>query len=128
MNKVRQQMAKEAEAFIPTVRETYHIIQSYQFNRTEENETKLRLQLMHASREIQSFKPFLKRSWWAYFEILENQQCFSVRDVVCAFDAIIHQLHLRAGNKGVTDEAMCIDNLSPWSKEVRDFLDERRKA
>ena len=75
MNKIRQQMAKEAEAFIPTVRETYRIARA-----------------------------------------------------ICAFDCIVHQLHLRAGNKGVTDETVCLDNLSPWSREVRDFLDERRKT
>ena len=127
MNKIRQQMPKEAEAFIQTVRETYRIIQSYQFDRTEEKETKLRLQLMRASKEVQCFKPLLKSNWHAYFEVLEIQKSFSVGDAICAFDCIIHQLHLRAGNKGVTDETVCLDNLSPWSIEVRDFLDERRK-
>ena len=128
MNKIRQQMAKEAEAFIPTVRETYRTIQSYQFNRNEENETKLRLQLMRASKEMQCFKPLLRSNWHAYFKVLENQESFPVGDAICAFDCIVHQLHLRAGNKGVTDETVCLDNLSPWSREVRDFLDERRKT
>ncbi len=128
MNKIRQQMAKEAEAFIPTVRETYRIIQSYQFNRAEENETKLRLQLMRASKEIQCFKPLLRSNRHAYFEVLENQKSYPVGDAICSFDCIVHRLHLRAGNKGVTDETVCLDNLSPWSREVKNFLDERRKT
>jgi hypothetical protein len=128
MNKIRQKLVKEAEAFIPRVRETYRLIQTYQFSRTEENEIKLRLQLMRASREMQQFKPFLRMNWWAYFAIMENQERFCISDVICAFDCIIHQLHLRAGNRGVTDEAVFIDNLSPWNKEVKDFLNQRRKA
>ncbi len=128
MNKIRLWMAKEAEAFIPTVRETYRVIQSYQFNRTEENETRLRLQLMHTSREIRCFKPLLKSGWHVYFEVMENQELFPVGDVICAFDCIVHQLHLRAGNKGIATETFCLDNLSPWSKEVKEFLNERRKS
>ena len=119
-------MPRKIEAFIPVLRETYRLIALYQFRRNEENEIRLRLQLMRATREMQRFKPYLQRTTQSYFGILENQERFPTGDVICAFDLIIHQMHLRAGNKGLLREGAAYDALSPWSKEVRDFLDERR--
>jgi len=121
-------MPEEIEAFIPVLRETYRLIVAYQFSRSEENEVKLRLQLMRTTREMQKFKPYLQTKWLAYFGILENQQCFPIGDVICALDAVVHRIHLRARNKGLLRENAEYDALSPWSKEVKDFLDERRRA
>jgi len=119
-------MPRKIEAFIPVLRETYRLIALYQFRRNEENEIKFRLQLMRATREMQRFKPYLQRTTQSYFGILENQQRFTIGDVICAFDLIIHQMHLRAGNKGLLREGADYDASSPWSKEVKGFLDERR--
>ena len=121
-------MPGEIETFIPVLRGTYRLIAVYQFRRTEENEIKLRLQLMRATREMQKFKPYLQRRWLAYFGILENQQRFPIGDVICALDLLIHRMHLRAGNKGLLREGAEVDALSPWSKEVKEFLNERRRA
>jgi len=128
MNKIRKLMPRKIEAFIPVLRETYRLIALYQFRRNEENEIRLRLQIMHATREMQRFKPYLQRRTQSYFGILENQQSFPIGDVICALDLIIHQMHLRAGNKGLLREGADYDASSPWSKEVKDFLDERRRT
>jgi hypothetical protein len=128
MNKIRKLMPRKIEAFIPVLRETYRLIALYQFQRTEKNEIRLRLQLMRATREMQRFKPYLQYKWQHYFGILESQQHFPIGDVICALDLIIHQMHLRAGNKGLLREGAEYDALSPWSKEVKDFLDERRRT
>lgn len=121
-------MLKEIEAFIPVLRETYRLITEYQLNRNEENEVKLRLQLMHATKEMQKFKPLMQRKWRVYLEVLENQQRFPMSDLISALDCTIHQMHLRAGNKNLVREGARIDNLSPWSREFKDFLNERRRA
>lgn len=83
---------------------------------------------MRAIREMQKFKPYLQRRLQLDFEILENQQHFPVEDVICALDAIIHQMHLGAGNKGLLREGVDFDAQGPWSKEVKEFVDERRRG
>jgi len=127
-NMIRVLMSGEVEAFIPVLRETYRLISVYQFNRTEENEVKLRLQLMRATREMQKFKPYLQKRWQDIFTILENQERFPMGDVICALDSVIHRIHLRARNKGLIREEAEHDARTPWSKEVKDFLDERRRT
>jgi hypothetical protein len=121
-------MSHEVDAFIPVLRETYCRIESYQLNRTEENEVKLRLQLIHISRKMQRFKPLLQRKWQIYLEALEDQERFPISDLIFALDCAIHQMHLRAGNKGLIRDGEGIDALSPWGSEMKAFLDERRKA
>ena len=121
-------MPKEIEAFIPVLRETYRLITIYQFNRIKENETNLRLQITQATNEMQKFKPYIQRRWQAYIEVLENQHRFSIGDVICALDFAIHQMHLSVGNQNLTRDGSEIDALTPWGKEVKEFLDERRKA
>ena len=121
-------MPHEVDAFIPVLRETYRLIESYQLNRTEENEVKLRLQLMHITREMQRFKPLLQRKWQIYVEALEKQERFPISDLIFALDCAIHQMHLRVGNKGLIRDGEKIDALSPWGSEMKTFLDERRKA
>jgi hypothetical protein len=110
-------MAREIEAFVPILRATYRDITIYQFNRTKVNEMNLRSQLILATREMQKFKPYLQSKWQRYFGILENQQRFSPSDLICAFDFVIHQMHLRAGNKNLLREGRDVDALSPWSQE-----------
>jgi len=127
-NEIRKRMPEEIEAFIPVLRGTYRLIAIYQFSRTEENEVKLRLQMMRATQEMQKFKPYLQKNWQGYFAILENQHRFRIGDVICALDGVIHRIHLRAGNKGLLREGAEYDALGPWSKEVKDFLNERRKT
>lgn len=130
MNKIRKQMPDEVDAFIPVLRETYRLIVEYQFNRTEENEVKLRLQLMHATKEMQKFKPLLQRKWQIYIDALEQQQKFPISDLFLALDCAIHQMHLRIGEsaRGVIREVERIDSLAPWGREMKNFLDERRKT
>jgi hypothetical protein len=115
-------MPREADAFIPVLRETY------QLNRTEDNEVKLRLQLLRASKEMQQFKPLLQRKWQIYLEALEEPQRFQIGDLSYALDCAVHPMHLRVGNKGLVGKGAEIDGLSPWSKEMKYFLEERRKA
>ena len=131
MNKIREQMPDEVEAFIPVLRETYRLIADYQFNRTEENETRLRLQLLRAAREMGKFKPLMQPRWRIYLDVLEEPGRFRVGDLICAFDCAVHQMHLRAGNKGLVEDGTGVGDgvlASPWSREMRDFLDERRRA
>jgi hypothetical protein len=128
MNKIRNQMSEEVDAFIPVIRETYRRIATYQLNRTLENEATLRLQLTHATKEMQKFKPLLQRKWQVYIDALERQHLFPIRDLIFTFDMAIHQMHLRAGNKGLTRKGAQVDALSPWGKKMKTFLDERRRG
>jgi hypothetical protein len=128
MNKIRTQMSEEVDAFIPVIRETYCRIATYQLNRTLENEAMLRLQLTLATKEMQKFKPFLQRKWQVYIEALERQHQFPIRDLIFTFDMAIHQMHLRAGNKGLSRAGAQVDALSPWGLKMKKFLDERRRG
>ena len=128
MNKIRKNMSEEAEAFIPVLRETYRLIQSYQQSRSDEDETCLRLQLMRATREMQKFKPLLQRKWQIYLEALEQPTQFQIGDLIYALDSAVHQMHLRAGNKGLTRENSKIDAQTPWSSQMKQFLNERRQT
>jgi hypothetical protein len=126
MNKIRKQMSQEVDAFIPVIRKTYRRIATYQLNRTLENEATLRLQLTRATKEMQKFKPFLQKKWQVYIEALERHNQFPIRDLIFTFDMAIHQMHLRAGNKGLTRAGAQVDALSPWGTKMKNFLDERR--
>ncbi len=128
MNKIRKEMPEEIEAFIPVLRETYRLIKEYQLHRTEEGEVKLRLQLMHATKTMQKFKPLLQRRWQIYLEALEEQEHFPISDLIFALDCTIHQMHLRVGNAGLRRESADIDGLTPWGREMKLFLDERRRG
>lgn len=128
VNKIRNQMSEEVDAFIPVIRETYRLITTYQLNRTLENEATLRLQLTYATKEMQKFKPLLQRKWQVYIDALERQHRFPIRDLIFTFDMAIHQMHLRAGNKGLTREGAQVDALSPWGEKMKTFLDERRRG
>ena len=128
MNKIRNQMSEEVNAFIPVIRETYRLITTYQLNRTLEHEATLRLQLTYATNEMQKFKPLLQRKWQVYIDALEHQHRFPIRDLIYTFDMAIHQMHLRAGNKELTREGAQVDALSPWGEKMKTFLDERRKG
>jgi hypothetical protein len=121
-------MPEEIEAFIPVLRQTYKLIEEYQLLRTDEREVKLRLQLMRATRMMRKFKPFLQRKWQIYLEALEEQERFPISDLIFTLDCTIHQMHLRVGNKGLTRDGVEIDGLAPWGKEMKLFLDERRKG
>jgi hypothetical protein len=120
-------MPEEIEAFIPVLRETYRLIGEYQLLKTEEGEVKLRLQLMHAARIMQKFKPLLQRKWQIYLEALEEQERFPISDLIFALDCTVHQMHLRVGNAGLTREGVDVDGLTPWGREMKLFLDERRR-
>ena len=128
LNKIRKEMPEEIEVFIPVLRETYNFIEEYQLLRTEEREVKLRLQLVRATRMMQKFKPFLQRKWQIYLEALEDQERFPISDLIFALDCTIHQMHLRVGNTGLTREGVDVDGLTPWGKEMKLFLDERRRG
>jgi hypothetical protein len=128
LNKIRKEMPEEIEAFIPVLKDTYRCIEEYQILRTEEKEVKLRLQLMHVTRMMQKFKPFLQRKWQIYLEALEEQERFQIGDLIYALDCAIHQMHLRVGNSGLTREGVNINGLTSWGKEMKLFLDERRRG
>lgn len=128
MNKIRKEMTQEVELFISVLRETYRLIEEYQLNRTGKNETRLRLKFFELSRHMEKFKPFLQRRWQVYVEALDNQERFPISDLVFALDCAVHQMHLRAGNQGFVRKDMMVDALSLWSVEMKNFLDERRKA
>ncbi len=121
-------MPEEIEVFIPVLRETYRLIGEYQLLKTEEGEVKLRLQLMHAARIMQKFKPLLQRKWQIYLEALEEQERFPISDLIFALDCTVHQMHLRVGNAGLTREGVDVDGLTPWGREMKLFLDERRRG
>ena len=121
-------MPEEIEAFIPVLRETYRLIKEYQLLKTEEGEIKLRLQLMHAAKIMQKFKPLLQRKWQIYLEALEEQERFPISGLIFALDCTVHQMHLRVGNAGLTREGVDVDGLTPWGREMKLFLDERRRG
>ena len=127
-NKIHTQMSREVDAFIPVIRKTYRRIATYQLNRTLENQATLRIQLTWVTKETQKFKPFLQRKWQVYIEALERQHQFPIRDLIFTFDMAIHQMHLRAGNKGLTRAGAQVDALSPWGTKMKNFLDERRRG
>lgn len=126
-NEAWKQLHEEIELFIPVLRETYRQIEEFQFHRSEENEIKLRLQIMRTVHYMQLFKPHIQRKWLDIFAIVENQQCFPISDVICALDMVIHRIHLRTHNRGLLRVGGETELLSPWSSSVKDFLDERRK-
>ena len=121
-------MPEEIDAFIPVLRETYRLIKEYQLKRTEEREVRLRLQLIRITRIMQKFKPHLQRKWQTYLEALEHQERFPIGDLIFTLDCTVNQMHLRAGNTGLRREYADIDGLTPWSREIKLFLDERRKV
>jgi hypothetical protein len=127
MNKIRTLMPSEVEAFIPVIRRTYEAISEYQFDPTR-SEVHLRAHILRATREMAKFIPFLQKRWRTYYEILQKQNQFPINDVICAFDSLIHAMHLRAGNRGLKRTGAQIDAQSPWSDEVKAFLEERRQG
>jgi len=128
MNALRTQLPQDVAAFIPVIRKTYRHITNYQLHRTTENEAVLRLQLAEATSAMQKFKPFLQRRWQVYIDALEQQHRFPIRDLIVTFDMAIHQMHLRAGNAGITRAGAPADAISPWGQAMKAFLDERRRG
>jgi len=120
MNTIRNLYPNEVEELKIILRRVYQEIFCYQEDRTLSNEIKVREAVISTLPYLQLFKTNIPKYKQRYIELLENQEALKAYDLIICFDRAIYELHARV-------EAGIFSGL-PWSKELRDLLNERQQT
>ncbi|WP_162463357.1 PEP-utilizing enzyme [Paenibacillus psychroresistens] len=119
MNTIRNFYASEIEEFKVVLRTVYRIIYEYQEDRTQKNENKMREAIQTTIPYLMLFKEHIPVYKQKYIELLENQYQLKPYDLIICFDRAIYELHARVKTEKFHE--------LPWSKELRDLLNERQE-
>jgi phosphoenolpyruvate synthase/pyruvate phosphate dikinase len=91
--KVRTFFAREVDALLPVLHETYRLIGSYQKRRGSAQEKRLLTQLEIVGEQLRFFKPYLQPRKQAYFDALMAPQ-LSTSDRIIALDTAVGMMHI----------------------------------
>ncbi|XEC97334.1 PEP-utilizing enzyme [Paenibacillus tarimensis] len=119
MNTIRNFYPDEIEALKVILRTVYKRIHLYQEQRNEHNEIQMREAIESTMPYLLLFKEHIPRYKRKYIELLENQAQLKTYDLIICFDRAIYELHARVKGGEFAD--------LPWSKELRDLLNERQE-
>lgn len=92
-NKIRTYFAREVEALLPLLHETYRCIGAYQKKRSARNEALLLDQLTQAGEALQFFKQVVQPKKQPYFDALLDQQ-LPISDRIIALDTAVGMMHI----------------------------------
>jgi len=120
MNTIRNLYPIEVEELKVILRTVYQEILSYQEDRIQNNEIKMREAVKSTLPYLNLFKTHIPKYKQRYIELLEKQEELKAYDLIICFDRAIYELHARV-------EAGIFADL-PWSKELRDLLNERQNT
>lgn len=120
MNAIRKHFPDEIEALRPLLRAAYDAILAFQLDRVADREARMRDAIRATVPILSRFKPFVPGYKARYLELIERQEDLAAHDLVVCFDRGVYELHTRLPTGQFAH--------LPWSKELRDLLDERRRA
>ena len=119
MNTIRNFYPNEIEDLKVILRTVYKKIYEYQEQRTVKNENKMREAIQSTMSYLMLFKEHIPTYKQRYIELLVNQDQLKAYDLIICFDRAIYELHARVKAGEFSD--------LPWSKELRDLLNERQE-
>jgi hypothetical protein len=128
-NKIRNGYGAELAQLKPLLRNAYQSIHDYQLHRTIDNENKMREAITDAATILNIFIPHIPASKGKYIYGLTRQREMSAFDLIVCFDQAVYELHLWTILKelGIKRGAWS-RGRQPWSKELRNLLDERQQV
>lgn len=92
-NKIRTYFAREVEALLPLLHETYRCIGAYQKKRSARNQERLLAQLSLTGQALQFFKQVVQPRKQPYFDALLDEQ-LPVSDRIIALDTAVGVMHI----------------------------------
>lgn len=127
-NKIRIAYGEQLQSFKPLLRKAYQCIYRYQLDRTSDNELDMR-KAIHATREtLEFFANYLPYSKSKYIFALKRLDEMAPFDLIMCFDQAIFEMHVweTLSELGIKRGQWAKEN--PWSKELRDLLNERQEV
>lgn len=92
-NKIRTYFAREVDALLPLLHETYRCIGAYQKKRSARNEMRLLDQLNQAGEALQFFKQVVQPKKQPYFDALLDEG-LPISDRIIALDTAVGMMHI----------------------------------
>jgi phosphohistidine swiveling domain-containing protein len=124
MNVLRKFMQTEAQRLKPLLDMAYGAIVRYQREPTPANEASLRAALEPVVAQLMVFRPYMPAYKQADFDTLESVwRELTPGDAIMLFDHCVDIMHLRLSRDLTANEEQ-----QPWSPELREILDQRRRA
>jgi phosphohistidine swiveling domain-containing protein len=129
-NKIRIGFEDERKKLRPLLRDAYQSIYDYQLHRTTENETKMRAAITATITILNLFVEYIPAYKGKYIQVLKRQEEMATFDLIICFDQAIYELHfwVMLKNLGVKRGGYARDQQQPWSKELRQLLNERQQV
>jgi len=127
-NKIRIAYGEQLEQFKPLLRKAYQGIYNYQLERSPDHELQMR-KAIHATTEIlEFFANYLPYSKSKYIFALKRLDEMAPFDLIMCFDQAIFEMHVweTLSELGIKRGQWAKEN--PWSKELRDLLNERQEV
>ena len=126
MNIIRKTMPEQVEALRTPLFAAYQRVLDFQFERTDEAETRMRAAIAEVVPYLRPFRKLLPRHKQNYLGALEEATAdpgaLPPGDLLLLFDETVFLLHVRLSPR----ERGEARPLEPWGDALLDLLDERR--
>ena len=126
MNVIRKTMPEQVEALRTPLFAAYQRVLDYQFERTDEADSRMRRAIAEVVPYLRPFRKLLPRHKRNYLRALEeataDPSILSPHDLLLLFDEAVFLLHVRLSPR----ERGEARPLEPWGDALLDLLDERR--
>ncbi|QHW32788.1 hypothetical protein GZH47_19570 [Paenibacillus rhizovicinus] len=120
MNTIRNLFPEDIEELRHLLQTVYRAIYLYQHDRSARLEASMRAAIQSCMPFLERFKPHIPAYKQRYIELLKQPDRMAPYDLIICFDRAIYELHTRLKSGEIA-------NRLPWSKELRDLLNERQE-